>query len=600
MPECLEYIGPRRSISCPELTVYTVHSPVPHRKRAFSEQFCELSDADGGILGMRAISRQSEPNLLRGTQPIGSNLTDNTGDLLVNVVKALTTYEEEEQPDEGGIHLFSDSEIKLNESETESTSVIEPPKSLRERAASEYGRGNFFRNVVKQQEESRDWTWSGNNPQIQEFMKIRAKQKEREQNIKDLKTLNGGNLLIDMEKGQIAKERRPSIIQRINNLIKRRGTTSQLATISTPSSGDETRSKPMSPVQSPHPSVAKASNKSTPIDKRMSLARPHLMRQTSNFSVLSSGSDQDQEMLENTTIADLIRAMEMVHMKEMLGDHGYQTGETPPPAVKKAAAAFARGIKSRNTEPKTHLTSPTRLSPLPKLASSDEDFQASSVNWERLRQARLRQRSITDPQRFEPFSPFSKHKLIQDKASTSKRRYSAFPVAVNISDSSSNKWKQMMRKHASDLDRRFSVNQQPSVSPPSTEAPTPKDEFVRYSHILLNRARDDRMARLNRRSSSSQLPSNYTTPNRSVHITPISMRRTSMLPSSPLAGIPSTSSLASNMTSPLVTEPEVSENSSQNDEDVKSKSRWRPLLVRMLKDKPKKNSMDDKTEPKSK
>lgn len=612
----------RRSVSCPDLTIYSTRSPIPQRRRAFSEQFCEVSDADGGILGARAISRHSEPNLLRNNRERlldGNHMMDNTGDLLVNVVKALTTYEEEDSPSEGGIDLFSDSEIKLDESEstwsivnppTESTSVIEPPKQLRTRAASEYGRGSFFRNVAKQQEESRDWTWSGNNPQIQEFMKIRAKQKEREQNIKSIKSPNGDAVGVDPEKARNDKGRRQSIFQRINNLIKRRQTVHQLSP-PTPTSASEPKSKPMSPVQSPHLSMAKTSNKSTPMDKRKSIAmggnvpRPHLMRQASNFSVLSSGSDQDHELLEKTTIADLIRAMEVVHMKEMLGEHSSQPADAPPPAVKRAAAAFAKGVNKRK------VASPSRLSPLPKLDTSDEDSRRSSLNWERLRQARTRQRSITEPQNANTYSPFAKNKLTQEKRSMFTRRYSAFPAAINIGDSASTKYNHwlQLKKNISDIDRRFSVIQPSSSSSPQGPA---KDDFVKLSHLLRNRSRDDRDTRLDRRSSSTQLPSSFTTPNRSVHITPITMRRTSMLPSSPLAGIPSTSSLASNVPSPLATETAWSKpvrlksteassnNSKENDEDVKKKSRWRPLLTLVLKDKNKNKSSDDTAEPKPK
>lgn len=589
--------------------MYSACSPFLHRKRAFSEHYCDVSDADGGILGMRAMSHNSESDLLRINRERtfeGSNLADNTGDLLVSVVKALTTFDEEElENGDGGIHLFSDSEIKLDESQsslanppTENTSVIEPPNKLRDRAASEYGRGTFFRNIIKQQDESRDWTWSGSNPQIQEFMRIRAKQKEREQNLNDLNAQHMPTKLLDVEKGPTEEGRRPSFMQRINKILKRRSTVHQDGDFNV-ATMQEPKSKPMSPIQSPRMSIARSSERPTPMEKRKAFvkgspaSRPQLKRQPSNFSMLSSVSDHDQEVLENTTIADLIRAIEVVHMKEQgidfaqatsLLDNLNPSNETPPTVVKKAATAFATGTKQNKFISKSSMTSPSRMSPLPRLESSDDDSRRSSVNWDRVRQIQTRQRSITEPQKFDAFTSIVKSKVIPDKRSTFARRFSAFPVAVNISESSSSKWKNMahqMKKTSSDVDRRFSTVQS---SPTPTVRPFAAggDEFTKLSHLLLNRSKDERDLRFDRRFSSALSQQHHGLPSRSLQITPITPRRSSLLPASRLSGIPSIASLA---TSPLAVEPSPS--TAEEGDEARKKSRWRAIrrIVRKNDDK---------------
>lgn len=598
-------------MSCPDLTMYSASSPFVHRKRAFSEHYCDVSDADGGILGIRAMSRHhSETNLMhinREKTFEGSNLMDNTGDLLVNVVKALTTFDEEESEyDDGGIHLFSDSEIKLDESvsslanpPTENTSVIVPPNKLRDRAASEYGRGTFFRNIIKQQDESRDWTWSGNNPQIQEFLKLKAKQKEREQNMNDMNGQNGPSKPIDAEKGPTEEGRRPSFMQRINKILKRRSTVHQDADIHV-ATIQEPKSKPLSPVQSPRSSIARSSERPTPLEKRKAfvkggnVSRPQLKRQPSNFSMLSSVSDQDQEVLENTTIADLIRAIEVLHMKEQgidvvqaasLLDNLNPSIDPPSPMLKKAALAFASGPKQKKFISKSSVTSPSRLSPLPRFESSDEDSRRSSINWNRVRQLQTRQRSITEPQRSDAIATIVKNKAKPEKRSNFTRRFSAFPVAVNISESSSSKWKNMahqMKKTSSDVDRRFSTVQ---------SSPAGADEFTKLSHFLLNRTKDERDQRFDRRFSSAHLQQLHGVPglpSRSVQITPLTPRRSSLLPASRLTGIPSVSSLA---TSPLAVEPSLP---ADDDEETRKKTRWR--AIRRLVSKNDDKQLNDKTD----
>lgn len=601
-----------RSRSCPDLTIYSPHSPLPHRKRAFSEHYCEATDADGGILGMRAMSQHSESDLRPIDEPFDvPGQLDKTGNLLVDVVKALATFDEETQS-EGGVHLFSDSQIKLDETSslsnaaTDNNSMVDGPRKLRVRAASEHGWNRVLSNVQKQDEtDSRDWTWSGNHPQIHEFMKIRAKQKEREKN------LNGGNAAaimrngLDTEMGQPDQGRRPSILQRINNLFRRRSTLPHeqhdVRKVPPP---EPLAMKPKSPIMSHRPSLVTFSEKPSPLDRRKSFARnprPPLLKQASTFSILSSVSDQDQEMLEGTTIADLIRAIEVLRMRESGMDPSQATqrlpasGDTLPPMLRKAALAFAAAPHRKPIASKSSVTSPARVSPLPTVDTSDESSRRSSVTLDRLRY--LRQRSITEPSK--PDSPVAirgdafavpkgnpfgvqkpdplhtaKNKFLQDKRAQFTRRFSAFPASGHVNDATTTRWRQI-KKNLSDVEGRLGAV-------PTNTAPRKSfggDAYPLISQLIMSRTRDELTPNAARRFSSAS--SQFVPPNRSVHATPITLRRTSLLPVSPLAGIPSVSLMADDGNRgdiDSVTDPITSE------EETKRISRWR-LMKRLAANK---------------
>lgn len=599
--------------------MYSPRSPLPHRKRAFSEQFCEATDADGGILGMRAMSRNSETNLLRNNRERSFDAFsrwDNTNNLLVNVVKALTTFDEEE-PEEGGIHLFSDSQIKLDEvssvsqSATDNASVIEAPRKMRGRAASEHGWNRLVRSTRKQDAESRDWTWSGNNPQIHEFMRIRAKQKEREKNLSEMNVEAVNQNGLDAEKAGTEVNRRPSFLQRVNKLFKRRSTLPQDNNVSEMPMPEPRSMKPKSPIQYQRPSLASPLDKPSPLERRKSnFSRPQLKKQASSFSILSSVSDQDQDVLEGTTIADLIRAIEVVHMRQngidpRLTANRPLPGETPPPMLRKAALAFAAAshrngrMPSQLPNPKSNVTSPTRISPLPTFDTSVQGSRRSSVTWDRLRN--LRQRSITEPSKPDsPITPkddpfassksnsfgqktdpaLAKNRFLQEKRGNFVRRYSAFPTSGHVNDATATRWKnlaQQMKKNVSDVDRRLSAVQ---VNAP--HKPFGGDEYPLISQLIMNRAREELTPKAGRRFSSAS--SQLAQVNRSVLGTPSSIRRTSMLPISPLAGIPSVSSLATGVDQGKASGEPILMDSA---EETKKTTKWRIMkrLVSKTNDK---------------
>lgn len=657
--------------------MYASDSPRLPRKRAFSEHYygAEMSDADGGILGLKAMSRHSETNLLRinREKTFEGNLLDNTGNLLAKVVHALNNFNEE-PVEQGGLNLFSDSEICLDESAwsvvtsaTENNSEIEGPKMLRERAASEYGGGKFFNHINTQQNDSQDWTWAGNNPQIQELMKIRAKQKEREQNSLDNRTLNGVAIPIDEDKPLEDEGRRPSLLQKINKLFKRRSTVHQVNNVPWMV---EPKPKMTSPTQPPRPLdrpfVAPTGlDKPSPLDNRKSFVagnnanridRPQLLRRPSNYSILSSVSDSaDQEVLENTTLADLIRAIEVVHMKEqgldllhespLLRRGSIAQGNTnQSPLLRKAAMAFMSGPNQRPIS-KSQMASPSRLSPLPIFDSDDRSRRSSlNSNWERLRRNLTQQpfptlfdnpgKAGTKPTEA---PPIVKNKILEEKRSNFKRRYSAFPVAVSIGDSSGTKSSPLgkhLTKKRSDLERRFSVfpvasatnttanptalklpskstlNERPPLnrrlssfqSPPSTStSPIPQP--------FLTKPLAERPG-LNRRFSVFQLQQNSGLASKSVQVTPSSLRKSSLLPVSPLAVSPPISPLVGPVISPLAAIPapnipvrlkskkSTEKMDTEQETRPRAGSRWRPLLRRIMADIKVEKRRPEKTEPK--
>lgn len=589
--------------------MYSPSSPLPHRKRAFSEQFCEATDADGGILGVRAISHNSENNLTqidkRNAFFDGSSCLD-TGNLLSSVVKALETFDEEDSR-EGGINLFSDSQIKLDEmgSVPSLANGVETPRQFRTRASSEHSWNRSIR--VGQKQMDSDLTWTANNHRIHEFMKIRAQQKHRDSINSD------GRNDIDAEKGELPKEeeRRPSLLQRINNLFRRRCTLphANVFVNKAPMPEPASLKPPVSPRTSSHrSSLVLSSGRPTPLDRRKSFARnpmltrPHLKKQSSSFSVLSSMSDHDQEMLEGTTVADLIRAIEIVRLREI----GMETpsppvknksrlsvpGEAPSPMLRKAAIAFAAGA---NRKLNLQKSSPTRVSPLPMLDKSDESSRRSSVARDRWRN--LRTRSIAAARnpdspvtpRDDAFKTISfnvpkpeavvatatpKEKLLQNKRAQFVRKDSTYPIGSDVPvPAPLQNARRQMKRNISDMDRRFSAVQLNLARKSSALL----DEYPLLSQLAMHRMRDELVPNSARRFSSAS--SQFIQANRSNQPTPCTMRRTSILPISPLAGIPSMSSLAAESNRMQNIDSDDSDDAKQ-----RSRSKWR-LIKKMMVNK---------------
>lgn len=302
-----------RSQSCPNISIYYCTSPVTRRKRAFSE-ICfsdEKPDQRPEIKPLQGLSRHSETNLLfidKEKTFQQQHILDNTGDILAQVVMALNTYNQNE-PNEGssgGIDLFSDKSILEDE-----WSIVEaqkPPKTLRSRSKSLYP-GQINR-VLANELSIPQFTWSCNNNDIQDYVNAQVRNNTS-------KTDKDQNVIIDItanESETAPSNRRKSIFNAFNNVFKRR------ATIANINDGDVVADIPDSKPIIKSALSPNTERKSNP-DRRPQFDLSTIRRQ----SIVSNQSTSSEQILESTTIADLIRAIETAHVKNLLGDVTFDT-----------------------------------------------------------------------------------------------------------------------------------------------------------------------------------------------------------------------------------------------------------------------------------
>lgn len=308
-----------RSQSCPEFTLFSCKSPIPQRRRALSEHFCN-DDKFAEAVNQRPLqlqSRHSETNLMRIDKEktfMQQNVLDNTGELLAQVVFALNSFHPpvEETPAApstngagGGIDLFSDESILEDEwsiitTPSDQIRSNQKPVHLRSRAKSLHPQVPKHSNPIETS--TPQFTWSGNNSDIQEYINAQVKGDK-----KTMAKKEGVVICIDKSKEADANaNRRKSIFTVFNNVFKRRNTTAT-ANAEAPAEATE-----------PSPSLAKANT--TPASDAKSSMKTDATRNTESVrrqSILSNLSTSS-EALENTTIADLIRAIESAHVKHML------------------------------------------------------------------------------------------------------------------------------------------------------------------------------------------------------------------------------------------------------------------------------------------
>ncbi|XP_020805058.1 open rectifier potassium channel protein 1 isoform X1 [Drosophila serrata] len=177
-----------RSASCPELSMYRVEpAPIPSRKRAFSV-CADLAAAqlqEAGIM-VHASSDTELSKLDREKTFETAEAYRQTTDLLAKVVSALATVkppppEQEDAALYGGYHGFSDSQILASEWSFSTVNEFSTSRRPRARACSDFNleapRWQSERPLRSNQHN--EWTWSGDNQQIQEAFNQRYKGQQR-------------------------------------------------------------------------------------------------------------------------------------------------------------------------------------------------------------------------------------------------------------------------------------------------------------------------------------------------------------------------------------------------------------------------------------
>ncbi|XP_017002353.2 open rectifier potassium channel protein 1 isoform X1 [Drosophila takahashii] len=171
-----------RSNSCPDLSMYRIEpAPIPSRKRAFSV-CADLAAAQREAGTMVHASSDTELSKLDREKTFETaEAYRQTTDLLAKVVSALATVkpppaEAEDAALYGGYHGFSDSQILASEWSFSTVNEFSTPRRPRQRACSDFNlEAPRWQSERPLRSGHNEWTWSGDNQQIQEAFNQRYK-----------------------------------------------------------------------------------------------------------------------------------------------------------------------------------------------------------------------------------------------------------------------------------------------------------------------------------------------------------------------------------------------------------------------------------------
>lgn len=319
----------RRASSCPDLSMYRSQSPPQMRKRAKSVFY--PGDSDLLRSGNDRVHSESDLSRIDRKRTFDeSNPLSRPTDILAQVVTALGAInissddEESDSEMEGGIHGFSDSQILASEktgsgwslSYSDGSTAV-PPWKERTRAASD-----FRAPVHLYDNDEHKWTWSANNSQIKEFMRLRKiNNKKKDTDLYRASfaypkpQLNGHSVTINViEPGGTVEPISPGgttnkSLFNILNPFKKRSPDDRRLSLS-PDQAEIQRYLDRTNVgRNTRKSISRKS-----VAPKQFLTTP-AKRRASTFSTLSTADENSAEILENTTIADLIRALEVAHTR---------------------------------------------------------------------------------------------------------------------------------------------------------------------------------------------------------------------------------------------------------------------------------------------
>lgn len=184
------YLTEKRSISCPDLSMYRTDAPVIHRKRAFSECIGAMDQPISGSPPYKTSSDTEINNINKQKTFETAENFKQTTELLAQVVNALASIR---APDneatigsagfDGGYHGLNDSQILSSEWSFQTGGETIPQRG---RAFSDFNL-SFKPSLHPLPNE---WTWSGDNVQIQQAINTRFKKKRQivEDNYKTMYT----------------------------------------------------------------------------------------------------------------------------------------------------------------------------------------------------------------------------------------------------------------------------------------------------------------------------------------------------------------------------------------------------------------------------
>lgn len=506
-----EYRSHRRTSSCPDLTIYR-SSIQPVRKRAQS-LFPRVDDNDPDFLpnvaNIPRVQSDSDINKMDRNRMFDDSMQPT--ELLARVFTALgnikTADDAQSVATLNGINGFSDSQILSTEKHDSRWSIpfsesgfSQPPPKLRCRAASD------FRAPISDQLEignSHDWTWSGSNPQIDEFMRLRKLNKKKSPDLYRAalalpKTDNP--VIVNVEDGASPISPTRTIFDRLNPFKKRddpRKMSLAPDHLDVNNYLDQTAAGRRSRISlSPYQNI-------TPISKR----RP------STYSMRSVADESSAEVLENTTIADLIRALEVMHTQAAAGDqpsleHLFATPRTRSRFASTSLAENATidSLQSQQQLPMINIFPPSTPTQIRDRRNSLRPM--STANTPLFRRTHRRQSTIVDlpsarRSSLKPSSgppPYS-----ENTPRTTHRRFSVRPTLLSIPPGQS---PMPSIQATSSLQRRLSMRPSPLLT----------DNSHGFNGVRINR-----FGRSISTSSSnhSASPMDSPLPNHSLFLTPV-------------------------------------------------------------------------------
>ncbi|XP_055610133.1 open rectifier potassium channel protein 1 isoform X2 [Uranotaenia lowii] len=327
-----------RSDSCPELSMYREDEPdlsLMSRKRTYSmsTMMFERSKSTVSIPSIGRRLSDSDLSRINREKTFGIQALVQPAELLAKVVTALgniTTIDEDgqsilEQASLGpGINCFTDSQILASERTWSGWSMagsdkshLTPPPMGRPRASSDFGLHPHLTSG-----NPNDWTWSGgDNVQIKELLKIRQKESKSRNNllrtaISNSKQQFGSNLSVDapsskQDEPHIHSAQNHGLLQRLNPFRKF-------------SSANQGKRNSIYDLEAPRPPVENYLAKTAKGRASMfNLSQQQYLSKTSGGrGSLLSLPPNDEQLLETTTIGDLIRALELVHTQAAMPRRG--------------------------------------------------------------------------------------------------------------------------------------------------------------------------------------------------------------------------------------------------------------------------------------
>lgn len=432
-----------------------------HRK--YQRAFSECPPPEAGLVGNRdrsasflsIIRTQSDSDLLKidRKKTFAQINTAEPNDLLAKVASALGQLRPEDNDAMDGVQGFSDSQILASERTWGGWSNGREDKGpYRIRAASETKLPH--RN---QSDDAYEWTWSGANDQINDLRKLREKSKHNDLYRASFSGAAGrrrqSSTVVHIPPSQetTITSGQNRFMGRFNNIFRKRAmsTTSSLMQ-QLPSNIHEDAIKYLKATSNDYPQNSGSRYLNT---YNGAASRPPAPGYSRRGSIFESLQSQNSQILENTTIADLIKVLEAVHTQAALGDEQPKrklgTASLTPPEMPSIFGLFDPTPDIRETYEKYNPSRRGSMFPSLNIPSSSR-----------------RGSLMPTGSKLQP-PPYSSLEVPSAAASNAKRRFSVRPTAPQHAPSISSLASTSSASQVPPITRKLSLRPSPLAREPS-------------------------------------------------------------------------------------------------------------------------------------